>query len=276
MLLSIVIVNYKNPALLRLCIKSLKTAISPDLKYEIIVIDVASTIETRNVVNEEFKDVRLVAYKENIGHIKGFNAGIRESKGEFVLIINPDIVPMASSIESLVELLSKNENIGLAGPELLNFDASHQDSCFRFYSPLTILLRRSFLGKLPFTKNAISKFLMRDKDLSATTEVDWLMGSAIITSKKAIQKIGLYDENYFMYMGDIDWARRFWENGYSVVYYPLAKMYHYHQRTSKGQLGLLDFLFKKETRWHIGDAIKYFKKYGIKLPQLKINYGTAK
>ena len=65
-------------------------------------------------------------------------------------------------------------------------------------------------------------------------------------------------------MSDVDWARRFWENGFKVVYYPLSEMYHYHKRGSKGNLGPLDIFLKKESRLHLFDAVKYFKKYGFK------------
>jgi len=56
------------------------------------------------------------------------------------------------------------------------------------------------------------------------------------------------DEKLFLYMSDIDWARRFWENGFKVIYYPDSEMYHYHKRESKGRLGLLDVLLNKQSR----------------------------
>ncbi len=105
--------------------------------------------------------------------------------------------------------------------------------------------------------------MMKDKELDKTMEAEWLMGSAIMASKKAIEKVGLMDEQLFLYMSDVDWARRFWENGFKVVYYPLSKMYHYHRRESKGGLGPLDILFNKQSRLHFIDALRYFKKYGL-------------
>jgi len=71
------------------------------------------------------------------------------------------------------------------------------------------------------------------------------------------------DEKFFLYMSDVDWARRFWENGFRVVYYPYSLMYHYHQRESKGRLGLFDIFINKQSRLHLIDAIRYFRKYGI-------------
>ncbi|HAU08010.1 MAG: Glycosyl transferase family 2 [Candidatus Yanofskybacteria bacterium GW2011_GWF1_44_227] len=263
-MLSILVINYKNPALLRLCLKSFKRIVRADFKYEIIVIDIASSIETRNVVNEEFKDIKLVAFDQNIGYTKGVNAGLQASVNDYVFVINPDIIPLEGAVETLYELIKDDPKIGIVGPELLNFDGSHQDSYFRFYSPLTTIYRRSFIGRIGLFKKEVEQFLMHDHDLFKETDADWLMGSAIMVSKKAIKKVGSMDENLFLYMSDVDWARRFWENGYRVIYYPKSKMYHYHRRGSKSRFDVFDALFKKETRWHIKDAIKYFKKYGIR------------
>lgn len=258
MLLSILIINFKNPALLRLCLRSLERAVKSGLEYETLVVDINSTPETRNIVSEEFPRVRILPFSSNIGYTRSVNEGLKKTSGEFVLILNPDIVPLEGSIEKMIEHAKNHPEIGLLGPRLLNFDGSTQDSCFRFYTPLTVIYRRSFLGKLPFAKKSLNRFLMKDKNLDQTTEADWIMGSAIMASRKAAEKVGPMDEDLFLYMSDVDWAKRFWKNGYKVIYFPEARMYHYHRRGSKG--GVLDLLFKKEARWHLQDAIKYFLK----------------
>lgn len=262
-MLSIIIVNHKNPPLLRLCLKSLLRTVSPDIDYEIIVVDSQTSTETQNVVTEEFapafKRIKLLPYRENTGYTHGVNEGIRHSSGDHFLILNPDIVVLEGSVESLVRYLSENPSIGLVGPQLLNFDGSRQDSCFRFVTPLTILYRRV----LPFSSRLVDRFLMHDVDLTKPTETDWLMGSALMTSRAAVERVGLMDERLFHYFNDVDWPKRFWENGYTVVYYPQARMYHYHQRQSKGPFGIFDALFTQGTRWHIRDALVYFAKYGL-------------
>ena len=258
MKLSVIIVNFKNPALLRLCLKSLQRAISGKTEHEIIVVDVSSSIPTRNVVREEFLSVKLLAFEKNIGYTKGVNEGLKKASGEYLLILNPDIVPLKGSIEKMLEYMKSRPEIGILGPRLLNFDGSPQHSCFRFYTPLTVLYRRSSLGKLPFARKTLDKFLMKDKNLDQPVQADWIMGSALMASGNAVEKTGLLNEELFLYMSDVDWAKRFWKNGYKVVYYPDSQMYHYHRRDSKG--GVLDLLLKKEARWHLRDAIKYFTK----------------
>ena len=263
-MLSIVIVNFKNPALLRLCLKSLERNLGKEFQREIIVIDVASSTSTRNVVTEEFPEVKLVPFKDNIGFTRGVNEGIKKSRGDFILLLNADLIPMPQAIEKMYGYMENHPEIGIMGPKLINFDGSDQDSCFRFPTPWTIVFRRTPLGQTYFGKKHLNNFLMSDCDKSKAIEADWLFGSPIMISKKAIDKVGLMDERFFLYMSDVDWPRRFWENGFKVLYYPDAKMYHYHLRHSKGRYGIFDVLFKKESRWHIKDALRYFIKYGFK------------
>ncbi len=266
-MLSIIIINFKNPPLLRLCLKTLKNNLVEDFYHEIIVVDSASSPETRNVV-KEFPDTILWAFDGNIGYTRGVNEGIKAASGDYFLILNPDIIPIKGAIENIYNYMTKNKDVGLAGPKLLNFDGTAQNSCFRFYTPLTMLCRRTFLGLVPPGKKYLEHFLMNDSDLSKPAKVDWLMGSAIMASRAAVDDVGLMDGDLFLYMTDVDWARRFWENGYKVIYYPYSEMYHYHKRGSKGRFILTDIFLRKETRWHLMDALRYFKKHGLSVPNL--------
>jgi GT2 family glycosyltransferase len=90
----------------------------------------------------------------------------------------------------------------------------------------------------------------------------------MLIKRSAVDKVGLIDRRFKMYMEDTDWCRRFWENGYKVIYYPHSQMYHYHRRGSAGEGILSLILFNKLTRLHIQSAIKYFLKYaGKSLPR---------
>ena len=100
------------------------------------------------------------------------------------------------------------------------------------------------------------------RTIEKPVEVDWIMGSAMMTTRKNIEKIGLMEENFgFLYFEDVDWCRRFWEKGLKVVYYPYARMYHYHGKGSASQSALGAIFLNKLTREHIKSALKYFWKY---------------
>lgn len=267
-MLSIIILNYKKPALLRLCLDSLVRSLPTRVDYEVIVVDNETSLETRSVVEDEFKnkfkDIKLVALKRNEGYTKAVNEGIKVARGEYILYSNYDVVFEPSAIDALYDYLAAHPDVGLVGPQLLNFNGTKQASCFRFYSPWTIVCRR--MPYLPYTQKVVDHFLMRDADLSQIRPVDWISGAIFMTSKSAIQKVGLMDERLYHYFSDVDWARRFWENGYKVIYFPEAKLFHYHGQASRGRLGVLEFIYNRAAVWHIKDGLKYFIKYGIKSP----------
>ncbi|OGI16400.1 MAG: hypothetical protein A3J63_01810 [Candidatus Moranbacteria bacterium RIFCSPHIGHO2_02_FULL_40_12b] len=258
--LTIAINGYRNPELLKLCIKSIRRNVK-NVNYELIVTDSATEEETELMMREEFPGIKFFPSRINIGFQGMVKKSIEQSQGEYLLLLNNDIIVRENSVEAILEFMKKNPDVGIAGPQLLNFNDTLQYSCFRFYKPITILYRRTFLGKFSFAKKHLDWFLMKDYDHKKIKEVDWLMGSALLVSRKAVSKAGLMDPRFFMYMEDVDWCRRFWENGYKVIYYPEAKMYHYHGKASAkgGFIGSL--LFNKLTWIHINSAIKYFKKY---------------
>jgi len=265
--LTIAINNYKNPELLKLCIDSIKKNVK-NINYEIIVADSATGEETEMMMREDYPEIIFCPAKENIGFNAMVEKGIKKSKGDYVLLLNGDIIVTEKSVEKLLGFMKKDSSIGMVGPKLLNFNETLQSSCFRYYEPITIIYRRTFLGKLGFSKKHLDWFLMKDYDHKAPKEVDWLMGSALMVSRKAIEKVGYMDPQFFMYMEDVDWCRRFWENNLKVIYYPYAKMYHYHGKGSAKGGFIRSIFFNKLTWVHILSAVKYFKKYsGKALPK---------
>jgi GT2 family glycosyltransferase len=259
--LSVIITSYKNPAVLRLCLRSLKKNVLCE-NYEILVLDSATEEDTEMMMREEFPQTRFFSNSENLGFAKLVNRGLKKAKGDFLLILNADIIIEKKSADILIEYLKANPSVGIVGPKLLNFDGQIQPSRFRFYTPLIILFRRTPLGRLAFAKKKIDRFLYKSADPNKPQEVDWIMGSAMMTRRETAKKIGLMEESFgFMYFEDVDWCRRFWENGLKVVFYPYAKMFHYHGKGSASSGALKAVIFNKLTREHIKSALKYFWKY---------------
>jgi hypothetical protein len=263
--LSIVVVSYRDPQLLRVFLRSLSSHIPSHIRSEIIVVDSASTPETRNVVTHDVSGItsaiQLIAVPENTGYTRGVNLGITRSTGRFILNLNPDTILTPDCITNALAFLQEHGDVGLLGPRLLNMDGSHQYSCYRFYTPYTMAARR--LSWLPKASAVVSRFLMKDTSLDEPVDVDWLMGSAFIARREAVKAVGTLDERFFHYCSDDDWARRFWQAGWRVVYYPSAQIYHWHARHSKGSRGILELLFRPQARWHLADAVRYFLKHGF-------------
>ncbi|MFA6391383.1 MAG: glycosyltransferase family 2 protein [Patescibacteria group bacterium] len=265
MILSIIILNYKSEGLVRYCIKNiLKSNIG--LEYEIIVVDNASPNGGVEKLKIEYPAIRFIELKENNGFSAGNNAGIKAAKGKYISIMNPDIVVSPGSFEKLVDFMDRNSDVGCSGPKLLNPDGTIQNSCLRFPTGIMPLYRRSPLGKSSSGQRYLKHYLMHDFDHNSNIPVDWLFGACIIARKSAIDDVGLLDEKYFLYIGDTDWCRMFWEKGYKVYYVAESKMIHYHHRESAANPGISG-VFNYVTRIHLRDFYHYTKKFkNKKLP----------
>lgn len=265
--LSIIVTSYKKPELLKVCLNSIFKCVK-DIDHEILVADSETQDDTEMMMREEFPQITFFPFKENVGLQAILSKALDASVGEYLLLLNGDIIVTEDSIQKLLRYVETNPTVGMAGPKLLNFNGTLQYSCFRFYKPWTIIYRRTFLGRLWFAKKHLDWFLMKDVDHEKIIKADWIMGSALMVSREALKKVGYMDPRFFLYMEDVDWCRRFWENNYQVVYYPGASMHHYHGKGSaKGGI-LHSLLFNRLTWIHISSGIKYFKKYwGKPLPQ---------
>lgn len=250
-MLSIIITHHKTPELLDLCLGSIKKTVK-NIKYEIIIVDSESQEKTKELLRDKYSKTKLIPFEKNEGYSKIVNAGLKKTKGNYILILNADIIVLGGAVAKMLKYMKSHPEAGIVGPQLLDFTGNVQASCFSFPTIGTIVARRTFLGKTKWGKKKINRFLQR---------ADWVQGSAIMVRKKALKKIGLLDERFFMYFEDTDWCRRFWQNNYKIVYLPTAKMAHYYHRASKRLGPILDILFNKRTRIHILSALKYFWKY---------------
>jgi len=255
---SVVIVSYRTPDLLRQCLNSLESE-APDVR-DIIVVDNASGDNTQRVLQQEFPHVKRIASRVNAGFSRGVNWGLANAKNEFVLILNPDILLHPGSLQKLYDEICAEPRIGLIAPKLVNPDNSLQLSCLRWQTPGLVLYRRTPLGKTSVGKRSLDEFQMRSYGHEEPRDVDWVIGGCMLVRKSAVDEIGSMDERFFMYFEDMDWCRRLWQNGWRVRYEPRSVMTHHHQRlsgTKPGLRGLLNPL----GRVHLKSGLKYFAKH---------------
>lgn len=256
--ISIIINNYKTRGLLKQCLKGIYLY-PPSVEFEVIVVDNNSNDGSVELVKEDFPQVRLIESKENLGHHKGNNSGIKKSTGKYVLILNTDIALLDDSLDKMYQFMESHPQVALVGPKLKNPDGSIQMSCMRFPDKVVPIYRRTFLGKMSFAKKKINYYLMTDFDHEQTRSVDWILGACAMVRRSAIDQVGLMDEDLFLYFGDIAWCQKFWQAGYQVFYFVDANIIHYHKRES-AQNGIWSKIF-----WiHISDWLKYLKKYSNK------------
>lgn len=263
MRVSIIIVNYNTGPLTRACVESLLKQKLP-YELEIIVVDNASSDESVSFLRSDFPEITVIANKENLGLAAGVNTALAKASGSYYLVLNPDIIVQPDAIERMVEYLKENLDVGIVGGRLLSPNGRLQYSCFRFYTPMTILHRRTWLGKTNWGKRGVASFVMRDYDHKSVRNVDWLMGSCLMLRAAAVRQVGGMDERFFMYFEDVDWCRRMWQAGWRVVYLPTAEFSHYYQRSSR-RGGVIGILTNRVMREHIKSAGKYFWKYRGKI-----------
>jgi hypothetical protein len=273
-MISVIVNHYRSPIALKLCLRSIADALA-HIPHEVIVADSAAERKTQRMLAHDFPHVRYLPFGENVGFAKLVNAGIAHAREDFLLILNADTILISGTVEVLLEYLSIHPDVGIVGPRLEYQNGNHQPSAFRFYTPLVIVARRTVVGKLSFGKRALDHFMLRDvigdpqRDLSRMEPipVDWLMGSAWLVRRKAASSVGPLDERFFLYFEDVDWCRRFWEKGWSVVWIPSVRIVHVHAQASKKRGGIFDVILNPLTRVHIASAIRYFRKYGLRTPR---------
>jgi hypothetical protein len=257
--LSIIILSYKQKGLIRQSLKGLKFLNIP-FNYEIIVVDNNSGDNIKEMISSEFMNVKLIEAAANRGYAAGNNLGIKEAKGKYVLILNPDVTILGDAITKLIEFMDSHSHCGICGPKVLNADNSLQYTCSRFPDWRLPFFRRTFLGRTLQGKKWSEDYLMMDWDHNQDRQVDWLFGACLMVRREAIDEVGLLDERYFLYMEDLDWCRRFWDKAWEVWYVASAEVIHYHQRLS-AEGNFFTSLFSRTARMHLASWIKYFLKF---------------
>ncbi|QQS15691.1 MAG: glycosyltransferase family 2 protein [Candidatus Moraniibacteriota bacterium] len=256
---SIILVNYRSREKTRNCLFSLKKADLSGISHEIIIVDNSEADDFGKEFRQEFPEVIFVRNETNSGMGSGNNLGARQARGSFLLILNPDTIVRPDAIRQLFDMMKNHEDMGIAGPKLLNPDGTLQYSCLRFPKVWTPILRRTILGR--FAPHHLGRYLMTDFDHQQTRDVDWMMGSCLLIRADLYHCIGGFDERFFMYFEDIDLCRRAWREGLRVVYCPDAIVVHDHARGSARSRWFIAPFTSRLAREHIRSWIKYAVKW---------------
>ena len=238
MLITVIIVNYNVYEDIKECIASIQQN-TKDLVFEFIVVDNnSSDRDIDNIIND-FPDVEYVKLDVNNGFGYANNVGLRKAKGEFILLMNPDILVEDDSISLLVQFLRSNEKTGVVGPVLYK-PGEGKERYYPFFPSLySRLMQENWMFQTaPITKQRFTTFWDKNVDKGIPFKVDWVMGAAMLIRKEIVDSIGGFDEAFFLYEEETEWEYRMSLKGWDRYIVPQAKMIHnHHSSTSKiGQL----------------------------------------
>ncbi len=284
--LAVVIVNWNVRELLAACLRSVERSLShwAGASADIWVVDNASTDYSVDMVRSQFPHVHLIALEENVGfaaannlalHAMGLLAGqenlpfyarstrllyrVLQGSGsastpDAVLFLNPDTELHEGAVRRLWETLFAHPRTGMVGPRLEYEDGTHQHSGFRFPGLVQV-----FFDFFPIHRRLLSSRLNGRYPVTlyrghSPFPVDFVLGAAMMVRREVIQQVGAFDEAYWLYCEEMDWARRIRAAGWEIRVEPRACVIHYEGRSSRQFRGRA-FVALWESR------LRYFRRY---------------
>ncbi len=252
MKLSIVIITYKEDLdVLRECFLSVRDSIG--VQTEIFVVDNGGRSETQKLLIEVLPNATYMPNPDNRGFAAAVNQGMRRATGEYVLLLNPDTVLPSTTIEGMTVHMDADADVGIGSCIIRYPDGTLQESIRRFPTLRDQLI---ILFKLPHVFPAlVDRYMMRDVDQAATQDVDSIMGAFMMIRRNVIEKIGYFDERYFIWFEEVDYCKMVRDAGFVIRSYGDCSVTH-HKGHMFNQLATI-----RKQKWIRQSMRKYFRKH---------------
>jgi GT2 family glycosyltransferase len=223
---SVIIVSWNAREHLRQCLASLTTE-ACRYPMEIVVVDNASSDGSADEVATCYPEVRLIRNTENLGFAKANNIGVSVSTGRYLCFVNSDVKVLPHCISRLIDFCEANSTVGMVGPRIIGGDGKLQRSCRGFPSVWNMFCRALALDTLFPRNKAFNGYKLYHWSQESLRPVDILTGCFWLVRREALTRVGLLDEEFFMYGEDMDWCKRFWAQEWEVIFVPSAEAIHY-------------------------------------------------
>ena len=266
--LSIIIVNYKSPQLILSCLKTIYNE-TKIISFEIIIVDNDSNDDSRQIIQQHYPDVQWIQMDYNSGFARANNAGIRNAKGEFLLLLNSDTLILENALDKIVSYVRQDNSVAAASVQLLYADYTAQNAGNYFvYGGLNVLLT------LPVLNNVVKKIgkILKLRKPSIMTSgivnnVDWISGAFMLVRKSVLNKAGIMDEDFFLFSEEIEWCSRLKNAGKIVVYTDL-KVIHLEGGTTKNttagnEQNYYEYWTIKGRQLMLSNLLRIRKQYSI-------------
>ncbi len=258
--LDVAIVSYRSRALLHACLQSL-LEYKPAGPMHVVVVDNDSRDGTAEMLGEDFPEVDSVVLSENRGFSAPTNIAIARGTAEYVLVLNPDTRMRPGVLDYLLDLMEDHPEVAISGCRLEREDGSFDHASRRsFPTPLGALGHFSGLGRNRWAPSALGQYRAPGTE---SGPVDAVNGAFMLIRRAAIEKVGLFDEDYWLYMEDLDLCYRLAEAGWIIWYSPQVAITHVKGGSSgPNRLPRVNYAF------HYGMYRFYRKHYAPKRSQL--------
>lgn len=253
--LSIIILTYNSAKHIKFCIDSIFDFYSLALvrgEYELLIVDNASSDTTlpalEKYFNEQFKKnmsflgsekeievtkyIKIIKHKENFGFAKGMNQAVGASQGEYVLFLNPDSEMLDGNLSEMIEIMESNRSVGTVCGKVMTQDDKEEKTCGKFYNFFSIVL---------FVMGLDEHVGLRSSP-SEKQYIDYGSGGFMLVDKEKFNSARGFDENFFMYIEDMEFCYRMKKSGYLTMFYPYATIRHHGQGSSDRTYAVISIL----------------------------------
>ncbi len=250
--LSIIIVSWNVQDKLKENLEAIYKSVV-DFDFEVFVVDNNSSDESLKMLNNDFAQVNLIKNKINLGFAKANNQAIRESKGQYILLLNPDMRPQEDTFQNMINWYAHHEDVSLAGCQLITNTGDNIPHIRQFpttWDQLMIILKIPHL-----VPSVLDGYLRKDFDYNMEAQVDSIRGGFFMINCKKFSEFPFLDEKYFLWFEEVDFCRMLKQKGEKVYYTPVAKCVDLVGQ-SFGQVNR--FITQKYFR---DSMLEYFKKW---------------
>ena len=233
MKLSVVIVNYNVKYFLEQCLCSVEKSLA-GIDGEVIVVDNASRDGSLKYLQERFAGVHFIASDSNLGFARANNLAIKHSRGEYVLLLNPDTIVAEDTFADFIRFMDSHPDAGGCGAYMLRTNGSFAlESRRGLPTPFVAFCKMSGLSALFPKSRTFGRYYMRYLDEREANPIEIMSGACMFLRRSVLEKVGLLDEDFFMYGEDIDISYRILKAGYKNYFLPSPILHYKGKSTQK-------------------------------------------
>jgi len=252
--ISAIVVSYNTREMSLECLRALSADLQ-GIDSEILVVDNDSGDGTPAAVAQEFPTVRVIANSDNRGFGAANNQGMLAARGEYFLLINSDTFPKKGAVAAMLQCIRENPKAAVVGPKLLYGNGSAQRSCYRFPTPFMAWMENLWIASLVPVSSPFSD--LRHWNHDTLRSVDFAIGACLLVRRRAVEQVGGFDEEFFMYSEEADWQKRMRQAGWLTLFTPAAVVTHLAGASGATQ--------KSRVNGHFFQSLDYYqcKHHGV-------------